>query len=183
MKEIAALLQPQVIALLVAVVVATLILAAGLTVVRAMWNGTIEISHLLSESTALPGTAPKASLSRFQFLLFTFVVAGLYLVLSLETGTLIDVPNGTLVLLGISGGTYVAGKAMNGQGPSKDKGPLGSPGPAPGGGDAAAVATQASSTAREASQSAATSAVSAAHSAGEAQGVAETVRPTPPAGA
>jgi hypothetical protein len=112
------ILDPQIISLLVASVLCIIILAVALVVVRAMWNGTIDLSHLLSESSSvLPGSAPiappKASLSRFQFLVFTFVIAGLYLVLSIETGTLIEVPNGALVLLGISGATYAAGKAMS----------------------------------------------------------------------
>jgi hypothetical protein len=35
-----------------------------------------------------PGST-KASLSRFQFLLFTFVIAGLFLLLSIEAGTFV----------------------------------------------------------------------------------------------
>lgn len=109
---------PQFIALLVAFVVCLIILALAFAVVRSIWNDQINLKYLLSESSiAHPGTAPedppKASLSRFQFLVFTFVIAGLYLVLSIETGTLIEVPNGALILLGISGVTYAAGKAMN----------------------------------------------------------------------
>ena len=117
MTEFNDYLQPQAVALIVAIVVAALILSFGLIVLWAMWKKTIDLGHLLSEAAAPDGSPPKASLSRFQFLIFTFVIAGLYLVLSLETGTMIEVPNGTLVLLGISGGTYVASKAMSGQGP------------------------------------------------------------------
>jgi hypothetical protein len=111
-------LDPQVIALLVASVLCIIILAIALTVVCAMMRGTIDLSHLLSESTKpsnppWPEVKPKASLSRFQFLVFTFVIAGLYLVLSIETGSLVEIPNGVLVLLGISGATYAAGKAMS----------------------------------------------------------------------
>jgi uncharacterized membrane protein len=112
-------LDPQVISLLVACILCVIILAIAMTVVWAMLRGRIDLSHLLSESASAealpdspPAGPPKASLSRFQFLVFTFVIAGLYLVLSLETGTLIDVPNGVLILLGISGATYAAGKAM-----------------------------------------------------------------------
>ncbi|CDZ46712.1 hypothetical protein [Neorhizobium galegae] len=110
-------LDPQVISLLVACILCVIILAIAAAVVWAMLSGRIDLSHLLSESSsAHPGPAPanppKASLSRFQFLVFTFVIAGLYLVLSLETGTLIEIPNGVLILLGISGATYAAGKAM-----------------------------------------------------------------------
>lgn len=105
---------PQFIAFLFAIVVSLMLVALGLTVVRAMWRGDIRLTHLLSEPV-LPGESQdvaKASLSRFQFLVFTFVIAGLYFVLSLETGALIDVPEGTLILLGISSATYVGSKAM-----------------------------------------------------------------------
>lgn len=108
-------LNPQFIALLIAVVVAFIILAIGLTVVRLIWFKTIDLSMLLTE-VSTDGTGQqqaKASLSRFQFLVFTFVVAGLYFVLSLESGYLIDVPNGTLVLLGISGVSYLGSKTIS----------------------------------------------------------------------
>lgn len=58
------------------------------------------------------GAQGKASLSRFQLLLFTFVIAGLYLVLSIEAGYFIEIPNGVLGLLGISGGSYVISKGI-----------------------------------------------------------------------
>ncbi|HWU63256.1 MAG TPA: hypothetical protein VN112_14660 [Ensifer sp.] len=108
-------LNPQLIALLIAVVVAIIILAIGLTVVRLIWSKTMDLSMLLTEVTT-DGTGQqqaKASLSRFQFLVFTFVVAGLYFVLSLESGYLIEVPNGTLVLLGISGVSYLGSKTIS----------------------------------------------------------------------
>ena len=124
-------LNPQFIALVTAVVVAIIILAIGLTVVRLMWTKTIDLSRLLTEvSTDGNGqTQMKASLSRFQFLVFTFVVAGLYFILSLETGRLIDVPNGTLMLLGISGLSYLGSKTItSGSNPP----PAPPQGPAPG---------------------------------------------------
>jgi len=54
----------------------------------------------------------KASLSRFQFLLFTFVVAGLYIVFCLDTGDFIEIPNSVLALMGISGGSYIVSKSI-----------------------------------------------------------------------
>ena len=54
----------------------------------------------------------KASLSRFQFLLFTFVVAGLYFLLCVEAGTLIEVPASVLGILGISASGYVLSKGV-----------------------------------------------------------------------
>ena len=83
-------------------------LAIFLSIVYMMLNKTIDLSNLVSE----PGLEGKASLSRFQLLLFTLVIAGLYVILSLENGQLIDVPNGALALLGISGGTYIVSKGI-----------------------------------------------------------------------
>jgi hypothetical protein len=39
-----------------------------------------------------PELPAKASLSRFQFLVFTFVIAGLYLLLCIEAGTFLEIP-------------------------------------------------------------------------------------------
>jgi hypothetical protein len=86
---------------------AVILIFAALVVINIV-RGKIDLSNLLSE--AADG---KASLSRFQFLIFTFVIAGLYLTLSLEVGNLIDVPNGVLMLLGISGGGYVISKGIS----------------------------------------------------------------------
>lgn len=73
---------------------------------------------------------PKASLSRFQFLVFTFVIAGLYLMLCIEAGSFIDIPNNVLGLLGISGGSFVVSKAV---GLRKPNGEEGKPKPGAGG--------------------------------------------------
>ncbi len=100
------------IAMIVAIVVAAIILMMGVTVVILILRDKIDLTYLISEPIAAGDTTgkAKASLSRFQFLIFTFVIAGLYLVLSLESGTLIEVPNGALALLGISGGSYLVSK-------------------------------------------------------------------------
>lgn len=55
----------------------------------------------------------KGSISRFQLLVFTLTIAGLYLILCIENGALIDVPNGALGLLGISGGSFLMSKGMS----------------------------------------------------------------------
>lgn len=103
---------PYTISLIVACIVSVIILLFGLAVVRQIWFGRLDLAYLLSEPILTAGNTdkPKASLSRFQFLIFTFVIAGLYLVLSIEAGTLIEVPNGALLLLGISGGSYLISK-------------------------------------------------------------------------
>ena len=86
------------------VVLSAILLAFALIVLGKIWKGTIKLDDLLSEE----GPGPqKASLARFQFLLFTFVIAGLYLLLSIEAGTFVDIPVNVLALLGISGGSYV----------------------------------------------------------------------------
>ena len=66
------------------------------------------------------GGAAKASLSRFQFLIFTFVIAGLFLMLSIETGAFVDIPQNVLLLLGISGGSFLVSKGV-GKGQSDKK--------------------------------------------------------------
>lgn len=60
------------------------------------------------------GSEGKPSLSRFQMLLFSFLVGGLFVVLSLESGTMIDIPNGALALMGISGGSFLISKGIGG---------------------------------------------------------------------
>jgi len=80
----------------------------------------ISLTGLISEppDPNNPSAPAKASLSRFQFLLFTFVIAGLYLLLCIEAGTFIEIPTNVLGLLGISGGSFVVSKAV---GKPKDK--------------------------------------------------------------
>jgi hypothetical protein len=115
------------------IIVIFIALLAAIVLVK-IWLGTIDLSGLLSEpadtsaaatatttTTGTTTTGPtttstvatgKASLSRLQLLLFTFVIAGLYLTLCLEAGDLIAIPNQVLGLLGISGGSYVVSKGI-----------------------------------------------------------------------
>lgn len=78
-------------------------------VITKMLRNTISLNDLISE----PGSSGKASLSRFQLLIFTFVVAGVFLILSIENGQIIDIPNSVLGLLGISGGSYLVSKGIS----------------------------------------------------------------------
>lgn len=89
-----------------AIVAFILISFAGLVLWKLFWNADA-LDGLLSE----PGLT-KASMARFQLLIFTFVIAGLYLLLSIEAGTFVDIPGNVLGLLGISSGTYVVSKAV-----------------------------------------------------------------------
>jgi uncharacterized membrane protein len=79
-----------------------------------IFRGDINIDGLLCESPAQgqPANSTKASLSRFQFLIFSFVIAGLFLLLSIQAGTFVDIPVNVLGLLGISGGSYLVSKAV-----------------------------------------------------------------------
>ena len=90
-------------------VIAITFFAFSFIVVWKIYRDQIDISGILSESA----TSNKASLSRFQFLLFTYVFTGLYLVLCIEAGSLIEIPNGVLGLLGISAGSYAVSKGIS----------------------------------------------------------------------
>ena len=97
-------------------VVITIILLgfAALVLWKVFWDP-LALNGLLSEPPGpndVPGET-KASLARFQFLIFTFVIAGLYLLLCIEAGTFIEIPGNVLALLGISGGTYVVSKTVS----------------------------------------------------------------------
>lgn len=87
------------------------ILFAGfaLAIIYKMIKGDIDLRYLIA------GADGDASLSRFQFLIFTFVIAmGLFLII-VSTGSpaFPAIPGGILALLGISGGSYVTSKAVD----------------------------------------------------------------------
>jgi len=94
------------------VVIAIILLGFAALVLWALVRNEDSLLGLVLEPR-LPNDPPdsqKASLSRFQFLIFTFVIAGLFLLLSIEAGTFVNVPENVLYLLGISGGSYVTSK-------------------------------------------------------------------------
>jgi hypothetical protein len=96
------------------VVISIILLGFAALVLWKLFSDSEALTGLLSEPQAPNETSPpKASLSRFQFLIFTFVIAGLYLLLCIEAGTLIEIPGNVLALLGISGGTYVVSKTVS----------------------------------------------------------------------
>src|ERR1700681_2351912 len=83
----------------------------GVAILWLIFDGTIDLSRLISEPTG------DASMGRFQFLIFTFVISlSLFLVIvaGCKNGdgkpALPDVPGGILTLLGISGSSYAVGK-------------------------------------------------------------------------
>jgi hypothetical protein len=83
---------------------------AGLVIIWKIITGAIDISSVLNE----PGM-PKASLSRLQFLIFTFVISlSLFVVTIGAQGqpTFPDIPPSVFALLGISAGTFVVSKGV-----------------------------------------------------------------------
>jgi hypothetical protein len=98
-------------ALIVGIVGTLIIGLIAAVVVRDLWTNKIDLSQLLSDSN-------KTSLSRFQFLVFTFIIGLSYLLLVINhlanaaSAALPDVPAGVMGLLGISAGSYVAGKGI-----------------------------------------------------------------------
>jgi hypothetical protein len=105
----------------VAIALALVIVIFALVVAWKILMGKIDLTYLLAEPAgpALPGTdpnappaEPKASISRFQFLIFTFVIAGVYLILCLESGRFVDIPENVILLLGVSGTSYAASKGI-----------------------------------------------------------------------
>jgi hypothetical protein len=109
------ILSPHNLAFIIAVVVSAIILGFAVIILGRIRSGDISLFGIIAEPDG-----KKASLSRFQFLLFTFVIAGLYLVLSLESGTFVDIPESVLALLGISGGSYLISKGIGKTPPKGD---------------------------------------------------------------
>jgi len=87
-------------------VVSLVILGLAVVVLWKIFTNQIDLTYLVAEADG------KASLSRFQFLVFTFVVAGVFLLLSIESGAFVEIPEGVLILLGVSGGSYVLSKGI-----------------------------------------------------------------------
>ena len=90
------------------------IIAFAAAVLWQIIDGKIDLFGIISEpdTVATINNRPKASLSRFQFLVFTFVIAGLFLMLSIEAGGFVNIPNNVLMLLGLSGGGFVVSKSV-----------------------------------------------------------------------
>jgi hypothetical protein len=80
----------------------------------------IDLGTLMVDHDSGSG-AGKTSMSRFQLLVFTLTIALLYAILCIESGQLLDVPNGTLALLGISGGSFLLSKGIGGSAALKRK--------------------------------------------------------------
>lgn len=97
--------------------IAILVGAFGLAVLRSIFNDKIDLKKLISEENG------DASMSRFQFLIFTFVIAmSLFLIIiSKNPLAFPDIPSGILALLGISGGSYVVSKGIQANAEVREK--------------------------------------------------------------
>lgn len=87
----------------------TIIIASlAVKIIVKVWRDEINLEYLISDSEGY------ASLSRFQFLVFTFVVAMslFYLIVIKSPPEYPAIPNQILALLGISGGSYVLSKGI-----------------------------------------------------------------------
>ncbi|HEX4960541.1 MAG TPA: hypothetical protein VF173_06860 [Thermoanaerobaculia bacterium] len=102
--------------LVVGYVILILLFFFGLMVLFAMAKGDIDLSLLLSEAGG------GASISRFQLLLFTVVIAFSLFLIIIWTKKLPDVPAGILTLLGISASTYAVSKGIQASNPDMKKG-------------------------------------------------------------
>lgn len=83
-----------------------LVFLFGAMVLTQMANGNINLKDLLEEESG------GASTSRFQLLIFTFVIALSFFLLVAKNGELPKISGEVLTLLGISGTTYAVGKGI-----------------------------------------------------------------------
>ena len=86
----------------------------GVAIVILVFRNKIDLSGLISEPNG------DASMSRFQLLVFTFVIAAsLFLIISSAAPPSFpqDIPNGILILLGISSSSYLVSKGIQNSSP------------------------------------------------------------------
>ncbi|HKE32074.1 MAG TPA: hypothetical protein VKD65_10130 [Candidatus Angelobacter sp.] len=82
----------------------------GFMILAGIASGKIDISRILEEKS---NGDSKASMSRFQLLIFTFVIAlSLFLIVVNRTTEFPDIPTNVLLLLGISATTYGVSKGI-----------------------------------------------------------------------
>jgi len=88
-----------------------------------MFQGKINLALLVSEAD---GTA---SMSRFQLLIFTIVIAFGFVMIIVHTKELPkDIDSSVMTLLGLSGGTYLVSKGVQKSGENKPPSNSGTPG-------------------------------------------------------
>jgi hypothetical protein len=98
----------QILTLVCGYLVCFLVGVLGLLILWQIYVGNIDLSRLISEPTG------DASMSRFQFLVFTFVIAlSLFLVIVASNPPSFPmIPGTVLTLLGISGSSYLVSKGI-----------------------------------------------------------------------
>jgi hypothetical protein len=96
-------------------------------IIRGDKPGGIDLKYLLA------GDDGSASLSRFQFLIFTFVIALSLFLIIVNTSPIgfPPIPGGILALLGISGGSYVVAKGVDANTPPTTTTTTVAPNPSP----------------------------------------------------
>ena len=97
------------------IIAAVFIGLLGIMVLWKIYRGDIDLKFLISDADG------NASLSRFQFLIFTFVIAMGLLLIVVHTGKFPKIDPGVWALLGISGGSYVISKGIQNGGKAKPK--------------------------------------------------------------
>ncbi len=85
-----------------------LVVFVGLLEILILWK--IVKSNMLEKLISEPNG--DASLSRFQFLIFTFVISMSLFLVVVAKEDFPEIPAGILALLGISGGSYVISKSI-----------------------------------------------------------------------
>jgi hypothetical protein len=120
----------QLLGLVIGWILTIFIALLALKIIWKIFKDEIDLDHLISDAEGY------ASLSRFQFLVFTFVVAMslFYLIVISDPPEYPIIPNQILALIGISGGSYVISKGIQGEVRSPTLTITGSAGTAPLGG-------------------------------------------------
>src|ERR1700737_2238822 len=93
--------------LIIGVALCAFVIALEAIILWLILRGNIDLSRLISEPNG------DASMSRFQLLIFTFVVTlCLFLIVAGHPGNFPDIPGSVLALLGISASSYTVSKAI-----------------------------------------------------------------------
>ncbi len=92
---------------LLIVLAAVLLASFEAIIIYRMARGDMDLRYLIADFEGY------ASLSRFQFLVFTFVIATGFVYLTIRGDGFPEIDEGVLLLLGISGTTYAMGKVLD----------------------------------------------------------------------
>ncbi|HHT9111151.1 MAG TPA: hypothetical protein ACFYDZ_08355 [Candidatus Brocadiaceae bacterium] len=90
----------------------------GLLVLYKIYTDKIKLEGLINESSSDGGAA---SMSRFQFLIFTFVIAMSLFLIVIENKCFPTIPSDVWTLLGISAGSYAVSKGIQCKSEEEDK--------------------------------------------------------------